>query len=84
MKRAKIALSAVTMLTVMGTALAFKAVKRSVFTYFTTTVYNATATKTLTAAITVSPAPSAAYRYYTLIDGSKATLHSYVSTNNAE
>lgn len=77
MKKAKIALTAVTMMTVMGTALAFKAVKRTVIIYFTTTSYNATATQTLTKAATTA-AGFGSYRYYTLADNAKATLHGNV------
>lgn len=83
MKKAKIALSAIAAFSVVGSALAFKAVKRSSIVYFTTTAYNFTATKTLTHAITtVADTEAGSYKYYTLVDNTKATRGSYVTTGD--
>lgn len=77
MKKAKFALSAIAVLAVVGSALAFKAVKRSVVIYYTTNAFNATATKTLTHAITTNEVgvPS---KYYTFVDNQTAKLYAPV------
>lgn len=79
MKKAKIALTAIAVLGTLGSALAFKAIKRSVNVYFTTTVAGATATLTLTHAITV-PVVSiqGTFKYFTTIEGDDATAYSKV------
>lgn len=81
MKKAKIALTAIAVLGTLGSALAFKAIKRSINVYFTTAVSNATATATVTHAITVvATSTLGTFKYYTTISGDKATAYSKITT----
>lgn len=77
MRKAKITLIGIAFFSVLGTLLAFKAAKRVLIVYFTTTVYNATATKTFTNASTTFQGVGI-YRFYTLIDNGKAVLHGWI------
>jgi len=81
MKKAKIVLSAIAVLGTLGSTLAFKAIKRSLNTYFTTSVYSAIPTQTLTHAITTpSDASVGAFKYFTNVDGDRARAYSKLTT----
>lgn len=77
MRKAKITLIGIAIFSVLGVLLAFKAAKRLVIIYYTTTVYNATATKTFTNAGTTVQGVGV-YRFYTLIDNGKGVLHGWI------
>lgn len=79
MKKAKIFLSTVVLLSTISVSLAFKAAKRSVLFYYTTTVYNATCTKTLTRATTTIH-PAFPYKYYTFTDNQRCRLYARLTT----
>lgn len=72
MKEAKFALSIITALGFIGTLLALNVSKRSLINVYTTDVYCATATKTLThATVTVG---ISVIKYYTYVDNQRACL----------
>lgn len=84
MKKAKIVLSAIAVLGVLGSTFAFKAAKR--FTnghlLYITTVANATAVQTLARGITAAVGNAAAsYRWYTAIKGDKAPFYSKLTVD---
>ncbi|WPQ63361.1 hypothetical protein SIO70_00605 [Chitinophaga sancti] len=78
MKKAKIALSSIALLGVVGSIFAFKAAKHySALPYYTTTVYNTVANATFTNG-NVTTTTTAAYRYFTLEKGAKAIVGSRI------
>lgn len=73
MKKARIILSAITLLSLGSISLALNAVKRSSLVYYTTTIKNAICTKTLTHATTTAD-PSVPIKYYTFVDNQPCSL----------
>lgn len=79
MKKARIMLSSVVLLTVASISFAVKIAKRSPLNYYTTNVRNAICTKTLThATTTVMGTP----KYYTFIKGRNCTLYATLTKND--
>lgn len=81
MKKARILLFFIGLCGLASASLSLKAVKRSIVVYYTTTIYNAICTITLTHATTTNMFGK--FRYYTFDDNQRCTRYSYVTNSNA-
>lgn len=83
MKKSKFILFTVTALSALSLFFSFSIKKKNMIQFFTTTIYNGTATKVSLSATTTAVGKGD-YRYYTFAPFIKATRHSYLTLDGNE